>query len=630
MDITTGELKVSSNSHDDFFRKFLWQHNKSLFISSKVIEYGAGNLGFQPQGDLPEGIVVPPPVPGNDTDYDEQFGGGEEINVDEEQQQQRFVVENRARGTPRQPTFNQFVQQPSQNRGQDIQAPVTPTPKPRLPEAVRTPSFQARPIAASTPERPQPREQFALDAFSAFQTPFDFPRGQIEEIENRRPRPQNEAPASDPFAVFQQPPQQIARPTQDNFRPQAEERRRVPVNLQQFVEATQPPTAPALLDEQRRFPAVVQQFEETTQPSFFDDRRRFPAVVQQFDETTQPSLPILVEEQRRNQPQQLQEEKSNFNGFARPQEPTRPSTDAPVRNVNRARARRPSSSSSASTSTRESVPRRLALERPSPPQPPRQPEVNHSLRPRPVAVANQDFASFPAQPVEEEERQTEKPVRFSRPVQEEERPLEKPIRLSRPGGRLSTSRFNSKPVEPTPASIEARFNPRPVEPTAASFEPTPRPKKVRVELPQSFLEPITEAPRPNVAFAPTPVAAVEEEPEEEQSFPSRFASFPVQSASDRRPFQSFEATRPDPTEPESEEQPFLRPVRIRGGRPKGIRQQQPSRSEPRSPGAVNFDALIQEFSGRQQPPIAQSERSSIFNAIPLEQKFQPQPAVPLE
>ena len=36
-------------------------------FKSKVIEYGADDLGFQPVGDLPEGIVVPPPVPGNDT-----------------------------------------------------------------------------------------------------------------------------------------------------------------------------------------------------------------------------------------------------------------------------------------------------------------------------------------------------------------------------------------------------------------------------------------------------------------------------------------------------------------------------------------------------------------------------------
>ena len=36
----------------------------------KVIEYGADMMGFQPEGDLPEGIIVPPPVNGTDDDYD--------------------------------------------------------------------------------------------------------------------------------------------------------------------------------------------------------------------------------------------------------------------------------------------------------------------------------------------------------------------------------------------------------------------------------------------------------------------------------------------------------------------------------------------------------------------------------
>ena len=30
----------------------------------KIIEYGADVMGFQPEGDLPEGIVIPPPVQG--------------------------------------------------------------------------------------------------------------------------------------------------------------------------------------------------------------------------------------------------------------------------------------------------------------------------------------------------------------------------------------------------------------------------------------------------------------------------------------------------------------------------------------------------------------------------------------
>ena len=30
----------------------------------KIIEYGADAMGFQPEGDLPEGIVIPDPVAG--------------------------------------------------------------------------------------------------------------------------------------------------------------------------------------------------------------------------------------------------------------------------------------------------------------------------------------------------------------------------------------------------------------------------------------------------------------------------------------------------------------------------------------------------------------------------------------
>jgi hypothetical protein len=34
----------------------------------KIIQYGADAMGFQPAGDLPEGIIIPPPVSGNCTD----------------------------------------------------------------------------------------------------------------------------------------------------------------------------------------------------------------------------------------------------------------------------------------------------------------------------------------------------------------------------------------------------------------------------------------------------------------------------------------------------------------------------------------------------------------------------------
>lgn len=36
----------------------------------KIIEYGADVMGFQPEGDLPDGIVIPPPVAGTCLVYD--------------------------------------------------------------------------------------------------------------------------------------------------------------------------------------------------------------------------------------------------------------------------------------------------------------------------------------------------------------------------------------------------------------------------------------------------------------------------------------------------------------------------------------------------------------------------------
>ena len=72
----------------------IYRNRKSIIIHlSKVIEYGADNLGFQPVGDLPEGIVVPPPVPGNDTsdydDYDESVRPNEPLEINNDSP--RFV-----------------------------------------------------------------------------------------------------------------------------------------------------------------------------------------------------------------------------------------------------------------------------------------------------------------------------------------------------------------------------------------------------------------------------------------------------------------------------------------------------------------------------------------------------------
>ena len=60
----------------------------------KIIQYGADAMGFQPQGDLPEGIIIPPPVSGNCTDCgDYDYNDGERSGGEEEQKEpDRFQV----------------------------------------------------------------------------------------------------------------------------------------------------------------------------------------------------------------------------------------------------------------------------------------------------------------------------------------------------------------------------------------------------------------------------------------------------------------------------------------------------------------------------------------------------------
>ena len=78
----------------------------------QVIEYGADFMGFQPEGDLPEGIVVPPPVFNNNTEAQDYDYNDVDSTGDENTKipPSRFVVENRARG-------NAKPLPPSQNRG---------------------------------------------------------------------------------------------------------------------------------------------------------------------------------------------------------------------------------------------------------------------------------------------------------------------------------------------------------------------------------------------------------------------------------------------------------------------------------------------------------------------------------
>jgi len=122
----------------------------------KIIEYGADAMGFQPEGDLPEGIVIPEPVQGNCTDcsYDYDYP---ELS---EEEASRTRIVNRARTSTsdqaRSPTFS------SQPRGQQSSRaqpqPQAPAPRPAPQRLAPQPAPLSRP-APQAPQRLPPPSQ---------------------------------------------------------------------------------------------------------------------------------------------------------------------------------------------------------------------------------------------------------------------------------------------------------------------------------------------------------------------------------------------------------------------------------------------------------------------------------------
>merc|ERR1712168_807033 len=128
----------------------------------KIIEYGADAMGFQPEGDLPDGIVIPPPVEGNCTDcnYDYDYP-----DLSREEESRRTVV-NRARTSAS--DQSRAAGTTNQSRGQQLSQPITPAPLPRRAQPAQSkpaaPAFQAAapaflptpPPARAAPARPAP------------------------------------------------------------------------------------------------------------------------------------------------------------------------------------------------------------------------------------------------------------------------------------------------------------------------------------------------------------------------------------------------------------------------------------------------------------------------------------------
>ncbi len=207
----------------------------------KVIEYGADMMGFQPQGDLPEGIIIPPPVfnnltddQGNPVDYDD--GEVERPDLDAH----RVRVQNRAR------TANKFLggrtearpkiaapvargrpsEEPDQRRGQELEQPVTPRPLGRAPIAPQQARSQVRP-----PPPPPAQARPQLDQ-SRFQTNFVS-------------RPLHEPTEPTPAASRPVRPPAVAQDTRQFARPPVRSRQRQPASHPAPARRPAPTSTPA-------------------------------------------------------------------------------------------------------------------------------------------------------------------------------------------------------------------------------------------------------------------------------------------------------------------------------------------------------------------------------------------------
>ena len=227
----------------------------------KVIEYGADMMGFQPEGDLPEGIVVPPPVVGNAT-YDYDYDTGDYVDPEDPRPDPRVVatdnsvrVLNRARGNSDAP----IPGAPTQNRGQNVRAPPTrqreeprntfePTPVPasrtrfQAQPAVQQPSRQSqpqrsRPQVAPQPAAPARQQPAAVDQFTAFQTNFDgdsLASQGLKPFVPQQSQPVQRPPAR-PTPAPRRPASQSARRPQQNVRALSA----APTRAQQFTREEQ-------------------------------------------------------------------------------------------------------------------------------------------------------------------------------------------------------------------------------------------------------------------------------------------------------------------------------------------------------------------------------------------------------
>ena len=161
-------------------------------------------MGFQPEGDLPEGIVIPPPVEGNCTDCSYDY----DYQEDETRQVQykppwwchslASQVVNRAR-TSNSDQSRDSARRVNQVRGQQVSQPITPPPLPRSQQQQRQQQQQQR------QQQQQPQQQTPSLSFeptplpqSRAQPPAPAPlrsRG-VAPSRSRIPAPQRQASSS--------------------------------------------------------------------------------------------------------------------------------------------------------------------------------------------------------------------------------------------------------------------------------------------------------------------------------------------------------------------------------------------------------------------------------------------------
>ena len=618
-----------------------------------MIEYGADDLGFQPTGDLPLGIVVPPPVPGNDTSspdyesFDYNTGDDRPVPIPEELGS-RVSVRNRARGSSGRPAPPPVIQeQPSQNRGQNLRQPVTSRPRPRTtvppPPApaplaavprrpAPVPAVSRRPLPFNVPEQPK------VSSFEAFQTNFDLPRDQIQQLE-RQNRPVNVpqrkvVPSFVPTTTtttqatttatpvttipFRFRPQEAIRPAEQLSRPVEQSSR--PVRLR----AQEQSVIPRQQQQQQSRPVRIRTQESPRSRPRQQDPRSQLSQLEAFVSSQDTVEENEVVTRRPTRPRNFDPRRQRVSsGSSAPSRPTpsrfTPTQAAPapvedrqplqrtVVNVNRqrGRSRRPSSDRSQDIApTQQSRPALAART-----SPPRQ-QASRQQQP-----SNIPFSSFPAR------------VNSAEPTF--------------PVFEAAEVAASKAPVPPAPAPSNiptfSAFPPKssPVTPTAARPVPTrafstiPEDEPV---LPTRQSRPAARPRQPERSFAPTPLPQAAANRPNSNTGGSRFSSFPVQNS----PAQPALIPTVQPAVPSAvptrSSSPFaLRPTPSRPTVPQPQIQSRPA-ADPRR---VNFDALIQEFTGGRATPAvpAGAPAPSFFNAIPLDsqqppRQFRPQPAVP--